>query len=103
MGMNPETVSNTLRPICTDDIFEEPVFSASGVCQNTFCRYCIEKRLPYMAPECLQSFLDEVLVKCEHSRGWTGRRDARPGHRTVCPVLRLESMLKKLDEYKHIV
>merc|ERR1712039_791128 len=64
-----------------------------------------------MSPESLrphqgfQSLLDEMLVRCERSCGWTGRRDARPGHTTVCPVVRLgnvECMLsaaiKQLDE-----
>eukprot|EP00403_Amphidinium_massartii_P011849 CAMPEP_0178421192 /NCGR_PEP_ID=MMETSP0689_2-20121128/26522_1 /TAXON_ID=160604 /ORGANISM="Amphidinium massartii, Strain CS-259" /LENGTH=172 /DNA_ID=CAMNT_0020042699 /DNA_START=189 /DNA_END=707 /DNA_ORIENTATION=+ len=46
----------------------------------------------------VRSLLDEVVVRCEHSCGWTGRRDARPAHAAVCPVVLLKAAEAKLRE-----
>jgi hypothetical protein len=46
----------------------------------------------------MRNLLDELLVYCNAGCGWTGRKDARPGHELICPVKRLESVAKKLSE-----
>mmetsp|Transcript_56834 Transcript_56834/g.113048 ORF Transcript_56834/g.113048 Transcript_56834/m.113048 type:complete len:379 (+) Transcript_56834:60-1196(+) len=112
--VNPGCVSETLRcAICTE-IYDDPVFSGGRPCQHVFCRACIEKALQKRArcPSCraplpkarlqphlvMRNLLDELLVYCNAGCGWTGRKDARPGHELVCPVKRLESVAKMLSE-----
>jgi len=112
--VNPGCVSETLRcAICTE-VYDDPVFSGGRPCQHVFCRPCIELALQKRArcPSCraplpkarlqphlvMRNLLDELLVYCNAGCGWTGRKDARPGHELICPVKRLESVAKMLRE-----
>mmetsp|Transcript_43598 Transcript_43598/g.79428 ORF Transcript_43598/g.79428 Transcript_43598/m.79428 type:complete len:215 (-) Transcript_43598:94-738(-) len=115
---NRSAVSDTLQcPVCMD-FFEDPVFCGGRPCQHVFCRLCVEQALEKseqcptcrapMSPSDLQphlvvrSLLDEVMVRCEHSCGWTGRRDARPAHAAVCPVVRLQAAEARLRLYADV-
>lgn len=109
----PLSVSETLKcPVCFD-IFDDPVFCGGRPCQHVFCRACLEQALVAsgQCPTCradvehedlqphqaIRNLLDEVVVRCERSCGWTGRRDARSAHADVCPVAALEAAKAELD------
>jgi len=104
--VDPECISASLRcPVCTD-LYDDPVFCGGNPCQHVFCTHCIEQALitkracpvcrAQMSPRNLQAhlgfkaMLDEVFVHCSRHCGWTGRRDARSGHDSSCPVVLLE-------------
>jgi len=116
--VSPATVSETLRcPLCFE-IFEDPVFWGGHPCQHAFCRECVEKALEQSAhcPSCraevqkedlrshllVRSLLDEMLVRCSRSCGWTGRRDARPAHAAECPVSLLEDAKAELAGFADV-
>mmetsp|Transcript_45534 Transcript_45534/g.120298 ORF Transcript_45534/g.120298 Transcript_45534/m.120298 type:complete len:232 (-) Transcript_45534:3-698(-) len=115
---SPEAVSETLKcPLCFE-IFDNPVFCSGRPCQHVFCRACYERALEQSSqcPSCraevaledlqphqvVNSLLDEMIVRCERSCGWTGRRDARALHAQVCPVARLEAQNEKLAQYEDV-
>mmetsp|Transcript_1414 Transcript_1414/g.3840 ORF Transcript_1414/g.3840 Transcript_1414/m.3840 type:complete len:216 (+) Transcript_1414:111-758(+) len=111
-------VSDTLQcPVCMD-LLEDPVFCGGRPCQHVFCRLCVEEALQKSehCPSCrapmsasdlqphlmVRSLLDEMIVRCKHSCGWTGRRDAMPAHAAVCPVARLKEAEARLRLYEDV-
>eukprot|EP00929_Paragymnodinium_shiwhaense_P035042 TRINITY_DN18995_c0_g1_i1.p1 TRINITY_DN18995_c0_g1~~TRINITY_DN18995_c0_g1_i1.p1 ORF type:complete len:353 (-),score=65.42 TRINITY_DN18995_c0_g1_i1:175-1155(-) len=112
---DPSSISEALKcPICFD-VFDEPVFNASG-CQHSFCKSCVLPALRRQptCPTCrgrmpigslrkhlmLTALLDELMVLCPHGCGWTGRRDARSHHVESCAVARLESAQQEICSLK---
>lgn len=78
---------------CSDDEAEEQI----GHCPS--CRASI--RLDELQPhQVMRSLLDELLVRCRWSCGWTGRRDSRAAHESPgtsqCPLIRLEAARAEL-------
>lgn len=119
---NPRGISDTLKcPICIG-ILHDPVFCGGQPCQHVFCRSCIEEAMLISdrCPVCRKtigkedlypnqmvlSLLDEVMVRCEHKCGWSGRSDAYSGHISACPKLLLEKertdMTKLREQYSEL-
>lgn len=111
--VQPESISEILIcPVCMD-VLKEPVFFSGRPCQHVFCKSCIETCLDERSqcPVCrgdvqdqqpqphlaIGGLLDELVIRCEHSCGWTGRSDMRPQHRLQCPVALLETARHELE------
>eukprot|EP00929_Paragymnodinium_shiwhaense_P056118 TRINITY_DN28099_c0_g1_i1.p1 TRINITY_DN28099_c0_g1~~TRINITY_DN28099_c0_g1_i1.p1 ORF type:complete len:287 (-),score=68.23 TRINITY_DN28099_c0_g1_i1:148-1008(-) len=112
--VNPGKISDTLRCAVCMEVFEDPIFCGGWPCQHTFCKGCLDAAMEqkqqcptcreevpedYLQPNLtLRSLLDELEVYCTRRCGWTGRRDAAPAHKEVCPTARLEAVRRKLKE-----
>lgn len=115
----PAELSDSLKCLVCFEILEDPVFFAGRPCQHVFCRSCVEPRLQQSESEsglcpicgeevCLENLIphqallglvNEMVVRCGKSCGWTGRRDALASHAEVCPVGRLEAARAELERF----
>lgn len=96
--VNPANIPDELHcRICTG-VFLDP---RAGPCGHTFCGFCLEQwlRRSDSCPLCrgelgadvadcgaLREQCDALPVRCPWRCGWSGRRDERAAHSTVCSV-----------------
>jgi len=114
----PESLPDSMKCAICFDLFKDPVFACGRPCQHAFCRSCITRALE-VSPKCptcrskmwpkslyphlfSKSMLDDLLVVCPATCGWTGRQHARSLHVAECPIVvvvkEMEHAKKELQE-----